>query len=212
MNRLTRFTLPAILALAVLIPSLASADRAPKRVDVGWHTSLAASSYTAGDSATINYSSGAQRCDTSATIDIGQFVLPEVAQTSAVDSLGWLRIAFFPSSSATTATADSIGLNIQVSENGTDWTSVSAFTRSFYAAGLNDNLGLIVLETGSSNQFTVAIRQSVGGGTHSVYSQRDPATTAPNWLQIYGYPFMRIIVQSDIAGTYDAAVTGLVSD
>lgn len=193
-----------------ILPALASADYAkPFKIDVGWHSSLSANFYSDGDSSDINYSAAAQRADTSMAIDLNGLMLPPAytATTAASDTVSWLRISFFPRSNRTTVAADSIYLAIQASENRVDWTDTTPM-RVFVATGIGAHDGEIVLENGATNTFFATVRQTAGGATVSVFAPPVSSNTEPTWGQLYGYPYIRLIVQGDYTGHYDAEVRG----
>lgn len=206
MKRFPSLLLAALVAACSFAHSAAAESQvAPKRVRVKWTNFLAAAPNGGRvDSLSLNYSSAAQRVDTTAAIFIGDAVLPPaVAATSAVnDSIGWARFSLFPENNSITVGADSLYVGTQVSENGINWIDLTP-TWTFSAEGLlGNNIGAVVLETASSNCFVMPIRQAWAGVASGFYTPVTGLTATKTTLQAYGYTYIRFIVQADITGKY----------
>lgn len=213
-----RAALLSLLFLSLALP--AQAGPHPQRFDVNWRNQLAGFSPSGIIDSTDAGAVGtaAQHVDTSSAIAIGELIIPgELASgpvTTASDSLAWLRISFKPLATTPTVAADSIYLQLQVTDDGITWIDTTP-TSVFAAAGLSDAsfTGAVLLETDSNNQFVAVLRQRVGataGG--AVFFPVASVATNPTWQQIYGFQYLRLIVQSDVTGRYDATVQGFVAD
>jgi len=208
----------AVLLLFALLAPLTAHSAKLKTVNIDWHTSLAASFWSQGDSATIFR--GTQTgltvlpSDTSGTIDLRRWVLPGALPTTAAqDTMAWLRLSVHPIATTPTveSTTDTLHLQIQVSENNITWHRVTFTTRisplqvTMFAAAVLD------VDT-NSGVFVFPIRQLIGATTLQIFSQTAVGGTAPLEYQLFGWNYMRIICQGDFSGQYDAELTGFVPD
>lgn len=210
-----RFLLAA-LAATLLLPTVSFAGTKKFAADVDWQQNRAAN-FNGGlaDSATTRALGSATPTahDTSGAINLLPFVMPDKGTgqlPTASDSISWLRIDFFPVTSSPTVAADSIYFTIQVSADGVrNWVSCTP-TSVFDTAG-DGALAAVILEQGSSNAFRYTLRQRVGAVAAGdlIFPLRS-SSTAPTYQEIFSWPYMRIIVQSDRTGRYDALVTGFV--
>lgn len=208
----------ALLLLFALfaIPALAHATPIPIERPVSWTRQIAAIPGGFADSASARAIGTATPTvhDTSSAIDMRDFVFPD-AGTGALlvvgDTLYYARIDIYPAATAPTVAADSIYLTIQVSSDGVrNWTSCTP-TRLFDTT-TDSALGQIVLEQASTNAFYVVIGQRHGAaGSGGLMFPVASTATAPTWQQLYGWPFIRLIVQSDRTGRYDAKVFGFAA-
>lgn len=207
------FLLFAILA----VPATTLAGAVPKTLDVNWQQNRAANpSGGLADSTTARALGSATPTahDTSGAIPIGQFVVPEKGAgnlPTTSDSLAWIRVDFYPALPTPTVTADSIYLTIQVSTDGVrNW--VSCTPTSVFDITADGLLGAVVLEQGTGNVFYYVLRQRVGAvASGDLFFPVRSSATAPTFQQIYGWPYMRVIVQSDRTGRLDAKVRGFVA-
>lgn len=214
MKRFLSTLFATLAAVLVAAPSHAITKKAAH--DVNWAQSRAA---TPGggqaDSATARSLGAATPTahDTSSAIDLLPFVMPDKGAgqvPTASDSLAWLRIDLYPDVASPTATADSIYLSIQVSADGIrNW--VTCTPTSIFDTTSDSGLGAIVLEQGTGNTFRYTLRQRVGAvATGDLIFPLRSSVTAPTFQEIYSWPYMRLIVQSDRTGRYDAKITGFV--
>jgi hypothetical protein len=128
--------------------------------------------------------------------------------------LAWLRIAYHPIATTPTVAADSVYMTLQVSDDGINWITTTP-TSTYEPAGLGSiTNGADLLEIGSSNSFACVLRQRTGAtASGSVFFKNaEPSGTAPTWQQIHGWTYLRLIVQSDVTGRYDAHITGYTSN
>jgi hypothetical protein len=149
--------------------------------------------------------------DTSSAVSLLDFVMPDKGSgqvPTASDSLAWLRIDFYPETASPTAAADSIYLTVQVSADGIrNW--VTCTPTSIFDTTTDSGNGAIVIEQSSNNTFRYTLRQRVGAVASGdlIFPLRSSAT-APTFQEIYSWPYLRIIVQSDRTGRYDAKLIG----
>lgn len=207
------FTLFALLALA----GSASAQTKLRTIQLGFHTNdglPTCPNYGSGDSLQVYRGAGVATAttlpiDTTMTLDLRQFVMPGPPFTTVTlsDSLAWLRFSMVPDGTSPTVAADTLHVITQVSDDNVNWTTgivtgpkISPVVATMGAAA--------VLETGTSNTFNYILRQIVGGATQSVFNYL--GTGAPTANQLYGYRYMRFLVQGDHTGKYLCYVTGFV--
>lgn len=201
-------------ALCLLVPLTAHATSQSKTVDVLWRQSQLAVPGGIADSSTARAVRSATAHDTSATIDIRQFIIPALEfgdGGSAVDSVSFLRIDLFPTGTGPAVVADTAFFAVQVSNDGVfSWVTCTG-TSDFLGASdtpAPDTPAGRVLEQGSSNTFYITLSQISSLGKAFIGNRS--SATAPTWQQLYGWPYMRIIVQGDMTGRYDARVTGFI--
>lgn len=205
----------AALALAT-IPLAAHAGTKLKVVDVNWRqTRLANPGLGYADSGSTRALGSATPTahDTSTAVDLRQFVIPFEAQdgTTTVDSLAWLRIDFFPTTTTPTVAADSVYFAIQVSADGVGgWITPTALANTDPAGDAGAGKTVYTLEQSSSNSFFWVVSQQILLG--KTFSPALSSATALTWIQLYGYPYMRFIMQSDRTGRFDATVTGFIPE
>lgn len=195
-----------LFALLFFIPAVSSASTL-KQVQIGWHSTIGAG-YAQGDSSFVYRGTGlensAQQIDTSQTINIRQFALPPaIPVVTASDTMSVFMVNLFPVGTSPTVAADTLAVLVQVSMDNVSWTTAVATGPKISPV----NGGVAVLEMGTTNCFNYVIRHTMGGVTQSVFS---PLGTGPTANQIYGLPYMRLIVQGDHTGQYDATITGFV--
>lgn len=151
--------------------------------------------------------------DTSGAISLEQFVMPEKGAgqlPTASDSIAWLRIDFFPVATTPTVGADSIYFSVQVSADGlANW--VTCTPTSIFDTTSDSGNGAVVLEQATNNTFRYTLRQRVGAVASGdlIFPLRS-SSTAPTFQEIFSWPYMRVIVQSDRTGKYDGSITGFV--
>lgn len=200
--------------LAVSVPAYATT--APKTVDVSWTRQLSAIQGGFADSSSARALGAAAPTahDTSSAIDIRDFVLPDKGTgqlPTASDSISWLRIDLFNSTTTPAIVVDTLFLTIQVSNDGVaSW--VSCTPTSLFLTTTDSALGAAILEQESSNACFYVLRQRVGAvASGDLFFPIRSSATAITWQQIYGWPYMRLIVQSsDRTGRLDAKVTGFI--
>jgi len=210
-----RFALLFLSLVLLAIPAVSGATKI--HVDnLNWHTSLAdAFTYQAGDSFTVFRGTGlrnsAEQADTTQRIDILKFVMPGPVYTTTVasDSVAWLRLTLYPVGTSVTVAADTADISMQVSDDGTNWTSL-VWTGPKISPDVASMGAVAALETGTSNNMSVVIRQVVGGVTQSVFNYL--GTGAPTANQAYGFRYARFICRGDYTGVYDAILEGFVPD
>ena len=206
-----RFVVAALSLFALSLPLTAEATPQLKTIQVDWQQRSTSFVNLISDSASMKTGRAVgtiQQADTSSVINIRQFIVPQGDfgdGGAAVDSISWMRIDVFPTAAHQAITADSLFLTIQVSNDGV--ASWVAATPTILFAG-ETGAGGIILEQGSTNAFYLNIEQVTLLG--SVLSLQFSSSTAPTWLQLYGWPYMRIICQGDFTGRYDAKITGFV--
>lgn len=213
--------LPLLLAVAALTApaiSQAAVSGTPKAIDVGWVQNRAANPAPGRADSVAMRSIGTAvptAHDTSTAIDIRRF-LPnaEFADgATAMDSLSYLRVELFPLVSTPTVGADTLFISFQVSMDGvTAWNTCTPTQDALGASDTPapDTIAERVLEQGTSNDFFVNLTQVAALGR--VLLPARSSATALTTQQIYGWPYMRIIVQGDKTGRYDAKVFGYVPD
>jgi hypothetical protein len=207
-----------VAALAATVLSFAPADATTKKqaVDVNWIQNRAANPHGGLADSTTTRALGAATPtahDTSAAIGLMDFVLPEKGAgqlPTASDSIAWLRIDFYPSSATPTAGADTVNLTIQVSADGVaNW--VSCTPTSIFDTTTDSALGAIILEQATNNTFRYTLRQRVGAvAAGDVIFPLRSSSTAPTFQELFSWPYMRLVIQSDRTGRYDARVTGFL--
>lgn len=217
-----RFAVLAALAISTFLSLQATAGPRPYIWDVSWRSSLLTIPGGVTDSSDAGaVGTAALHYDTTTAIPLfapggpGWIIPGEMASgplTTASDSLAWLRISFHPLTTAPTVASDSIYLRIEASEDGITWgattpTSVFALTSS----NSDTYNGAIILEQGTGNSYTYVLRQRVGAtAAGAVFFPLTSSATALTWQQLYGVPYIRLIVLSDVTGRYDAKISGFV--
>lgn len=214
-----RFLTLALLFGLVAVTA-ANAGLRPKSYNIDWHTSVDVANgvaYSKGDSAVIYRGAGVssattQPVDTSKTIAIKHFQLPpRTTTTTVMDTVTCMLLDVFPvvDDNSPTVSADSCHVLLQVSNDGRNWTTVTFTGPAISPLASNSTIGVAV-ETGSSNCFSFPIRQVVGGVTGGVWYPL--AHTAVNANQILGWTYLRVLLQGDFQGKYDAEITGWVDE
>jgi len=210
MTRVSRLFLLTLFALCV--PLAAEAGNKLKFWDAQFRNSCLACSGGFADSADAGaVGSAAQHVDTTAVLDLLAWAIPEITPVITVnDTVSWLRVVFAPSNTTPTVAADSIYLAIQVSMNGITWIDTTP-DDIFNVAGLDDATfnGKLLQEPATGNMFHATVRHNMGGVTGGFFTPFAlNATTTPTWMELYGWRYMRFLIQSDVTGRYDLQVIG----
>lgn len=192
-----------LFAVLLAVPSVAHAAKL-KTVPFGWHSSVG-EGYSQGDTSTVTLGgieSSAQKIDTTQTIDLRQFVPPPAMPTITLsDTMGVFMVNLVPTGTSPTVAADTLAILVQVSMDNVNWTTAVATGPKISPV----NGGVAVLETGTSNCFNYVLRHVFGGVTMSTFHWLG---TGPTANQIYGWPYLRLILQSDATGRYAGTITG----
>lgn len=210
----------AFLVAAVSFAAPSHAGLRPKTYQIDWHTSVDVANgvpYFYGDSAYMYRGVGVttattQPIDTSMAIPLRQFQLPpRTTTTTVMDTVTALLLDVFPviDDGSPTISADTCHVLIQVSNNASTWTGVT-FTGPAISPLQASMAAAAVVETGTSNCFELPIRQVVGGVTGGVWYPLGRATVNAN--QLLGWKYMRVLLQGDFQGKYDAEITGWVDE
>jgi hypothetical protein len=222
MNRLTRYALTLLAVVGLASVAHAQASQVLRTVPVVWHTTLdpstfpnSAVAYSAGDSALRQRGAGvstatSQPIDTTAAINIRQFVLPGPYQNStAADTTGWLRFNINPVAytGSPTVTADTVLVLMQVSDDKANW-STAEYTGPLPQDGAAIPTKATVLETGSSNSFQFIVRQATGA--IGPFATTTSNSTTLKQIMCFGYKWARFIVTGDHQGAYSAEITGYI--
>jgi hypothetical protein len=138
--------------------------------------------------------------DTTAAFPLNVCEVPENVNiggnTAAIDSLPWFLFNVQPTANASfTAAADSFGVVAQVSMDGVTWVTATA-TRSFDATRAAGQQIATLVENNSSNGAGVLFKfQSIAPYAAGTAYVQDGAT-APSWINLFGWRYIRFLVQS----------------
>jgi len=187
------FALLAVAALA--FPVVANAGLAQKWVSapVQWRT---LGSGVAVDSSVFRTVGTQTTYDTTAAFPLAQaelWEMPRVPDT-AVDSTLYLAFHLYPTATtALTADADSFLLVTQVSMDGASWVTVTP-NQVFDATRPAGLRGAVFVENNSLNGFSEVYKNTIAITT--IPSIVLDGATAPTDLQMFGWRFVRWIVQT----------------
>ena len=208
---------PLFLLSLLLIPLTAHAIVGPRLITKDWyfHNNRAALFYSQGDSQSVYRGTGirasAEQADTLADMawEDWNWPGPLFGTTVAADTVGMLLVDVYPVGTSVTVGADTLGVQLQVSnDNGSTWTT-TAWTGPRIDPDAATMLQSAWLETGTSNSFHVVIRCAVGGAVAGGFF---PSNTGPLAYQTYGFNKFRLILVGDHTGIYRARVTGWANE
>lgn len=175
---------------------------------VMWRTSAA---NVAGHVDSSVFSHGSLKADTSAAIAATALWAVPDFDVSAMDSTVWSILYIKGRTGAsTTQGTDSVYVDVQVSVDGTNWVTATP-TRAFITGTTHG--GLICLEQSGADSYGIPLK-IVRASTGLAVNILGPAggATAPSWLQLWGWPYLRFIVNSDCNGQFVGEVGHWTAD
>lgn len=195
-----RFAWLAALAGLLLVPSLAQAQVANGQVrwvweNARWITSSTSFADLVGDSL-VACGATAARLDTTVAINISEWVPYPRHPAGAVDSVLFaeIRVIGDGSSFGLTDAFDSLYVSIQVSDDGTNWGLATPISGGVIGFNTTTNRGGYILDGFPANHFRINIKTPYATGTQSFVTAVSGAL--PNWQQLFGWQYIRIIVQA----------------
>lgn len=171
---------------------------------VMWRTSAA---NVAGYVDSSVFSHASLKADTSAAIAATALWAVPDFDVSAMDSTVWSILYIKGRTGAsTTQGTDSVYVDVQVSVDGTNWVTATP-TRAFNTGTTHG--GAIYLEASSSDSYGIPIKIVRASTGLSVLID---SATAPSTIKLWGWPFLRFIVNSDCNGQFVGEVGHWTAD